>query len=455
MSEKLSKLGENFKQEWTKTVFITPTFCVIPWVHLPIGPHEYNTKLCCYSLGDSLTTESGQPYSFTKHTLDEIWNGKSMREIRKKMLAGEKLKECQRCYNYESIRKLSGRIEYNLNWISDSSPYRKFILNKVKKSMENNYKVSPANFFEISFGNFCNLQCRMCSPESSSKIQKEAEELIEENKENSQYFNGRFLENAKFSQNWYKNPRFLENVYRWIPYIKKISLTGGEPTLIKEVWELIEYIKDNGYSKNIALHMNINCTHVPEKLLDAFNHFQKVDLYLSIDGYKKVQEYIRYPSKWEIVENNVKKILKQKNEKTYVVLIPTLQIYNIFNITELFQWAENFFDKMNIYYNHFNLNRKILDFDILPKSIKQICLDKILNYKNHILITKLEKINMSFYIGLESLKNLLSKPSPPDSKYHLAEFRKYTEMLDKKRGNSFQKTFPELYELLEEDGSWR
>ena len=256
MSEQLSKLTKEAKQETIKP-FLSPTFCVIPWIHLSIGPHEYTNKLCCYS-ADSLKTESGQPYSFTTHILDGIWNGKSMREIRKRMLAGEKLKECQRCYNYESIGKLSGKNEYNDEWLSN---HRELIWNKVRKSVENNYKVSPANFFEISFGNLCNLKCRMCNPVSSSKIQKEAEELIEENKDNSQYFDEGFIENAKFSQNWYKNSRFLKNVYRWIPYIKKIHITGGEPTLIKEAWDLIDYIKKNDYAKNMTLQMNINCTY--------------------------------------------------------------------------------------------------------------------------------------------------------------------------------------------------
>ncbi len=452
MLEQRSKLEKKAKQEMTQ-LLLSPTFCVVPWTSFLLGPTGTNIKMCCYAWSFPLKTPDGQPYSFTKHTLDEIWNGKSMREIRKKMLTGKEVKNCHTCYEYEVKSNNSPRNVFNQQYLSDSSPYRKIILNKVKNSVENDYKTSPPNYLDVRLGNFCNLQCRMCSPESSSKIQKEAEELIEENKENSQYFDGGFLENAKFSQHWYKNPRFLENVYRWIPYIRKINFTGGEPTLIKENWELIDYIKKNGYAKNMSLRIFTNSTYISEKLLDTFNYFQKVDLYLSIDGYKKVQEYIRYPSKWETIEKNTLYILIKKNKKTNVFIAPTLQIYNITNIIKLLQWVHKLNEINEILWHSpfLQVAKKMFDIDILPKNIKQIYLNKILNYEKEYQYEK----NIFLKEGLTPLKNILSKLPPPDSKYHLAEFRKYTEMLDKKRGNSFQKTFPELYELLEEDGSWR
>ncbi len=458
MSEKLSKLGENFKQEWTP-FFITPTFCVLPWLQLPIGPQEQNVSLCTHSCNKTLKTPDGQPYSFTKHTLDEIWNGKSMREIRKKMLTGKKVENCQRCYNFEAIGKISIRNWRNQQWLGSSSKSRVPILNKVRKSSKNDYKTTPPEILDISFGNLCNLQCRMCGPENSSKIQNELEQLSKQYKKEMSYLSVD-LEMLKKSKNWYKNSRFLENVYRWTPDLKEILFIGGEPVLIKEVWELIEYIKKNGYAKNIALQMNINCTYVPKKLLDAFNHFKKVILRLSIDGYKEVQEYIRYPSKWEVIEKNVMSILKEKNKNTEVVIYPTLQIYNIFNITELFQWANKFHqvDNVFLFSDHLVMGHKKLDIDILPRHIKEICLNKILDFEKKCFspITEDEKYRIGFfYNGLKTLKNLLKRDPPSDSQYHLAEFRKYTEMLDKSRGNSFQKTFPELYELLEEDGSWR
>ena len=302
----------------------------------------------------------------------------------------------------------------------------------------------------------------MCYLDCSSKIQKEAEELIEENKVNSQFIEINILKSIKLSQNWYKNKKLLKTIYRWAPYLKKIYMTGGEPVLIKENWDLIDYLKEKGYAKNIELEININCTLVPDKLLDTSNHFKNLILLLSVDGYKEVNEYIRYPSKWKVIENNVIKILKMKNEKMRIAIFPTLQIYNILYITKLFKWADKLNQMQDFYIHpdHWVRSQK-LDIQILPTNVRQVCLNKILCYEKERKILDEKKyssmpINRSlFYHGLNSVKTVLKSPPPSDFKHHLTDFRKYTEMLDKKRGQSFKKTFPKLYELLEQDGSWK
>ena len=459
MSKTISKLMVQKKQEFTD--IFSPTFCIYPWVQFIFGPSGENIKLCCLSKNNFLKDKSGQYYSFKTHTLDEIWNGTHLKEIRKKMLKGEKIKHCQQCYNYEHIGSISLRNWSNKEWLSDSSPYKEFALNKVKKSINNDYRTSPPNFLDIRFGNFCNLQCRMCSPENSSKIQEEYEQLIKQYKEKKSHF-GNDLELLKKNKNWYKNKNLLKDIYSWTPYLKKIYLTGGEPTLIKENWDLINHLNKKNYAKDITLQMSTNCTHMPDKFLNMLHSFKNVQLLLSIDGYKEINEYIRYPSKWKIIENNTLRILEKKSEKIDIIIFPTLQIYNILYITELFKWTEglNQINKISIYSDHFQTDHEKLDINILPKNVKQICLDKILSYETEhkgTYSTKENKLhNLAyFYDGLDSVKNVLKSPSPSDFKHHLTDFRKYTEMLDKKRGNSFQKTFPELYELLKQDGSWR
>lgn len=467
MNGKLSKLLKTFKRKSQKT-FFSSTFCPLPWTQFTIAPQGPNVYLCAHSCHKSLKTESGKPYSFKTYNFDEIWNSQNLREIRRKMLSGEKVENCQRCYEFEAMGKFSLRNLTNQEWLNDSL-LKKFVLSrKVRKGKKNVYKVPPPDILDIGFGNLCNLQCRMCSPENSSKIQEEYEILSKRYTEELSYLRND-LEILKRNKNWYKDPKLLENIYRWVPYLREILFIGGEPTLIKEVWEVIDYLREKGYAKNMSLQININCTYIPEKLLDTFNYFKRVTLHLSIDGYKEVNEYIRHPSKWEVIERNVEHLLKKKNKKTRIIIYPTLQIYNIFYITELFQWADQLSQLNNVFLcsDHLQIGHKKLDIDILPKNIKQICLSKILNYeKNHkyhkYLNRKIFFMNwyknrkvMCFYNGLEFLKNYLKRDPPSDSKSHLVNFRIYTEMLDKNRGNSFQKTFPELYDLLEEDGSWR
>ena len=75
-------------------------------------------------------------------------------DIRQKMLAGEKLPECSKCWREEEHRGYSYRtlMEQRLK-ISDVNPNAPFDL----------------KYLEIFFSNLCNLSCRMCDITQSSQ----------------------------------------------------------------------------------------------------------------------------------------------------------------------------------------------------------------------------------------------------------------------------------------------
>ena len=66
------------------------------------------------------------------------------------------------------------------------------------------------------------------------------------------------------------------------------------------------------------------------------------------------------------------------------------------------------------------------------------------------------KGNDSFLLEcLDSVKNVLKAKEKTGIEKDLKRFYKYTKLLDEKRGNSFEKTFPELNYLLDKDGRWK
>ena len=429
-------------------------FCVYPWLQFMIGPTEQYARLCCQSWASPLKTESGQFYSFKQHTLDEIWNGHDLKQIRKQLLSGKKISACKQCHYVESTGNISVRQVANHEWLKVHSD-KELIIDKIKESIKNDYNASPPIYLDLRFGNHCNLQCRMCSPYSSSKISREYEELIEEyQKRGIDSIDENEIKVLNQSKDWYKDSKIIKNIYRWIPNVRKIYMTGGEPTLIKENWKLIKYIQENDCAKNIILQMNINCTHVNKQLLNTFKEFKQIILCLSVDGTRNVQEYIRYPSKWKIIESNIIKVLENTNERTWVSCEPVVQIYNILDLTDYLKWAERLDQISTLHVDLVNMysGPKYLDIDILPKNVRLVALEQILNYeKEHTIY--LNKNNL-LSVGLKSIKTILRREPCADSKHHLQGFRKYTEMLDKKRNNSFEDTFPKLYNLLEKDGSW-
>ncbi len=435
---------------------ISPTFCIYPWMQFILGPAQH-IKLCCLS-ETKIKDENGKAYTFEKNSLEDCWNGYGLRQIRKKMLAGEKLKACEHCYYQESLGRTSCRQYSSEEWFKSKSG--KEIFDRVKKSRINGYRVyGPPLYLDIRPGNLCNLKCRMCNPENSSKIHQEQKELL---KENPLEFTP-LIDTSYFEKNeknhissWHKNEDIWKNIYKWASGAKQLYFTGGEPTLIKENWELIDHLKQKGYSKNIHLIFNINCTQAPDKLIDTFEAFSTVEINFSIDGYKEVQEYIRYPSQWKEIESNIIKILKNKKENVHFNFTPVVQVYNILNITQILQWI----DELQITYGKIKTNMvmctgpEFLDIAILPKIIKRKALSRIEEHIEN--IKDSYKKNDSFLLEcLFAITKVLKTEEKNDIKKHLKRFYKYTTLLDKKRGDNFKKTFPELNNLFEEDGRWK
>ena len=428
---------------------LSPSFCVLPWIQIILGPDD-PIKLCCIAK-TPLKNAKGKVYALSKTRLEDYWNSYGLRQIRKKMLSGEKVKSCENCYYQESLGRTSHRQAFNKKWLQKD---RKEILKRIAESNTNGFRVEGQPLYlDIRPGNHCNLKCRMCHPENSSKIYQEQKELLKENfSEISPLIDtSYFKRNGGRLYNWHKNKKIWKTLFTWGPGIKQLYFTGGEPTLIKENWWFINYLIEKGYSKNIDLSFSINCTNIPQKLLDTFKAFSEVTVMLSVDGYEKAQEYIRYPSKWIEVKDNIEKLLKNRTFNTIFCFSPVVQIYNIFNLPFLLSWIDDLQIKYGAIKTQLIICRNgFLDIAILPKSIKQEALFRVERYE-------------SFYSGkdvfllecLNQLKNILKMEEKEGIEEPLKSFYKYTTILDQKRNNNFKKTFPELNAFLNKDGRWK
>ena len=86
---------------------ISPSFCVYPWMEFIIGPTSH-IKLCCIA-ETPVQNENKGVYDFKKDSIEKYWNSHGLRQIRKKMLKGEKIKACTHCYYQENIGRTSYR----------------------------------------------------------------------------------------------------------------------------------------------------------------------------------------------------------------------------------------------------------------------------------------------------------------------------------------------------------
>jgi MoaA/NifB/PqqE/SkfB family radical SAM enzyme len=141
------------------------TFCVLAFNHLQLAPNG-TAKMCCIA-GEDITGRNG-PLTLYRDTYEQLWNSPYMRSARRGMAEGEKISACTRCYHEEDAVGVSRRTLQNDFWLGRNAPSREDILADAAAS---NWAVQARpTFLQLNLGNLCNLGCRMCSSQYSSRI---------------------------------------------------------------------------------------------------------------------------------------------------------------------------------------------------------------------------------------------------------------------------------------------
>ena len=143
------------------------SFCSIPWIHSATKTNGASRVCCLMSNYD--TGNGGQTgHNFKTHSIEEIHNSEFTRKIRKQFLAGEKPVECATCWTKEANGGKSRRTFTN-NMYKDIIDYDK----AVKLTAPDGSTTQMPIYWDLRFGNLCNLKCVMCGPQSSSMWYKD------------------------------------------------------------------------------------------------------------------------------------------------------------------------------------------------------------------------------------------------------------------------------------------
>jgi len=311
------------------------TKCILPWISIETTPLG-NVRPCC------LYRDELPDIDLKTHTLQEAFDSKAMRDLRRSFRRGEKPDGCRNCWREEDAGKKSKR-EYMLE---------KF------KHIDVDYKDNNGNelvFLDLKLGNICNLKCRICGSWSSSKWAKEELDYEPDNKD---HVARDWLKRGQWPR---KSPGFWENMDELLPQIKYFEFTGGEPWMIKEHFELLQRAVDKGYAKDIDIHYNTNTTQFP-KDPTIWKHFKHVQIAFSVDNTEERFEYERYGAKWRTSNTNIKKVhaLRDEGYPITTQLCCTWNIQNIYYLDEILTWAET----MNFDSIHFNLMHDPWEFSL-------------------------------------------------------------------------------------------
>lgn len=266
------------------------TICVLPFNTLSIGGQGAQ-RLCCNATGGGLSGPD-MPRPVTSR-IDTNWlNGTAIERIRASMLAGEKIKECDRCWSLEDIGSDSYRTMNNTYRFP--SRFDKIMSGDLSTGIER---------IEIDIGNKCNLACRMCHPGSSSLL---AQELA---KDLPNAYGG-FQDPKPFlnTESWIQSSKFFDVIRENTHTLRSVYIIGGEPLVIEEQEQLLNLLIDLDIAKNIELEYNTNVTTVGRKWYDIWDKFKSVSVNASIDGVGDFYEYVRWPAKWDKIYSNLKEL---------------------------------------------------------------------------------------------------------------------------------------------------
>ena len=270
--------------------------------------------------------------------------------------------------------------------------------------------------FELRFSNLCNYKCRMCEPFSSSELAKEMKA--------EGTFTGDTVIHSK--------QQHIEELKALSHNLKSLCLTGGEPFLIKEYYDFLDYLIEKDYASNIEVEIFTNCSVYNEKMISKLLKFKSVRFVVSLDGVNKTAEYIRHGCKWETVRQNALRFATLPFDFYFNVAISQYTLLDVSNLAKFL---------MELYEVNNNIKTKCyaviapsdLHFLNMPSHHRQRAFDEI-----NKAVETLKPSNFDIFVKeISDMKSNIENTAPvnPDA------YIRFTEKLDKLRGESFEEVF--------------
>jgi sulfatase maturation enzyme AslB (radical SAM superfamily) len=426
-------------------------FCDDPWVTYATRSNGF-VRVCCYANqgpgNGILRKDDGSPYTY-KDKINKSRNCQLLKEIRLAILNKEWHPECVRCqreYNSGSIRNhiIPERNKRRVISLEEAMDFT-----NVDGSIDVNRV--PIGRYDLRFGTKCNLRCRMCYATDSDSWYQDLFKIYGftnftdlDNVVEIKEINGKYIAKGD-PYSWFENDIFWENIKEYLHTVEDIYIVGGEPMLIERHFELLQSCIDTNNSHKIQISYNTNATILPEKAMELWKQFKKVHFGASIDGIGELNNYIRYPSRWEVIEKNIKKLFSIK--KFSVTFDMTVSVYNILNIVDVIRWGVDNLNLKNVIVNshpvhgpvHFNIKMFPPESKIIIKNIllKQLQKMKDDGYTKNI-TDQTERI-LNYYIKFMN---------QDDFESFIDYFWEINNKLDIHRKQNIKDVAPELIKLL-------
>jgi sulfatase maturation enzyme AslB (radical SAM superfamily) len=222
-------------------------------------------------------------------TLDEHWNSEHMKSVRRRMMAGETLPECDVCNSkllntdvYRSyFNKLFGHKQDQIESTTDDTGYT---------------TMKPVSW-DYRFSNLCNFKCRMCGDMLSSAWESEQRQhnMIDYTNSKNNWMRPEVREQISEFQETQIEAEFSQAVEEH--RVEEVYWVGGEPLMYEQHWRYMKRIIELGDGQNVYARYNTNLSRVnygsSNLYRDILSGLRDWQICASLDGTGQIGEYIR------------------------------------------------------------------------------------------------------------------------------------------------------------------
>lgn len=334
---------------------IPDSFCFAPFLHTYLSP-QTERRLCCASREPAqnfeqyIDTGAGTG-RYIPVTLAQHWNSEHMKSVRRRMLAGEVLPECDVCNSK----------------LLNTSVYRDYFAHLFGHKLSEVYATTDVSgattmqpvSWDYRFSNLCNFKCRTCGDMLSSSWESEQKthNMVDWTNSRNNWMVPSVRQQISQFQDQQIEQEFSDAVEQH--RVEEIYWVGGEPLMYEQHWRYMQRIVELGDGGRVYARYNTNLSRVDFRgrnlYSDILDHVRDWQICASIDGTGDTGEYIRTGLDYSRFRANFESGLRHQKNRRQMRLDFTLTLPGMFEVDAIQDLARE--------YNVELLSKVIFSFD--------------------------------------------------------------------------------------------
>jgi hypothetical protein len=261
-----------------------------------------------------------------------------MRSVRRRMLAGETLPECDVCNSK----------------LLNTSVYRDYFWHLFNHKLEQVYDSTDESgsttmrpvSWDYRFSNLCNFKCRMCGDMLSSAWESEqkSHNMVNWADPKNNWQQPEIRKQISQFQDTQIEQEFAEAVEQH--RVEEIYWVGGEPLMYEQHWRYMQRIIELGDGGQVYARYNTNLSRVDFRGVnlyrDILDHVRDWQICASIDGTGPIGEYIRTGLDYAQFRHNFEQGLQHQRNRRQMRLDFTLTLPGLFEVNNIQSLAQEY-----------------------------------------------------------------------------------------------------------------